>query len=205
VIIIPEKKVVLITPPRTGSTLLKELVPKHYPRAFQPYRHMEADGVPHGYDRWPRIGVFRPPLFRLWSLYNWCKTLPGSNRGTPAWRRKVALSVNRGFEAWLLNNSVVFTDPYDSAGMDFWPEYTVLHAIPENLKSLFHYLRPDLGTEVVTLQGALDLLEISTERVINSAFDEGEALAPPPVSGEVVLHLEMFHGWDLQTERRFSR
>ncbi|MBL3684559.1 hypothetical protein F2981_16960 [Sinorhizobium meliloti] len=40
-----------------------------YPRSTLIYRHMEADGVPAGYDRWRKVGVVRHPVERLWSLY----------------------------------------------------------------------------------------------------------------------------------------
>ena len=89
-IIIPEKELVLITPPRTGSTSLSDQIAQKYPMSFRPYRHMEADGVPFGYDRWRRVGVFREPVARLWSVYHYCKSVAISDRGTQA-RKAIAI------------------------------------------------------------------------------------------------------------------
>jgi hypothetical protein len=147
VLIIPELETVVILVPRTGSGSLKNAVLARYPKAFSPYRHMEADGVPHGYDRWRRIGVVRHPVERLWSLYKFLRDFGG--RYEPAYIAAMRASVGRPFSDWVLNNQVVFSNPYDSAGEGrFWPQYAVLHSLPENRKSQFVYLRPDLGTEV---------------------------------------------------------
>ena len=72
-ILIPEIETIVILVPRTGSGSLKRAILKTYSKAHVLYRHMEADGVPHGYDRWRRVGVARNPLDRLWSLYKFCK------------------------------------------------------------------------------------------------------------------------------------
>ena len=58
-ILIPEKQVVLILVPRTGSGTLKRAVKARYPKSILLYRHMEADGGPAGYDRWQKIGIVR--------------------------------------------------------------------------------------------------------------------------------------------------
>jgi hypothetical protein len=62
-----------ILTPRTGTRALKRAIAERYPQSFMLYRHMEADGVPQGYDRWPKIGVVREPVARLWSLYKYLK------------------------------------------------------------------------------------------------------------------------------------
>jgi len=58
-------------------------------------------------------------------------------------------SVLTDFSEWVLHNQIVFTSPYDRAGLGrFFPRYTNNHPMPENQKSQFVYLRPDLGTKI---------------------------------------------------------
>jgi hypothetical protein len=207
VIIIPEIETVVILVPRTGSGSLKRAVAERYPNSFALYRHMEADGVPHGYDRWRRVGVLRHPLDRLWSLYRFCRTTEGGTyaKYPELWKRLNA-SVDRPFDDWLLNNEVVFTQPYDSAGRGrFWPQYSVLHSLPENRKSQYLYLRPDLNTDIYLfdrldrLWRALDLPGVERQ---NATFGEP---CPPldDLSPEAWTHVQMFFAWDLvEWERR---
>lgn len=197
-IIIPEKEIVLITPPRTGSTTLRQMVGAYYPGAFMPYRHMEASGVPFGYDRWRRIGIYREPIARLFSLYNYCRMIYRSDRGTAGWRNKMHLATMGGFEDWLVTNEVVFTDPFDSEGQKYWPKYAVQAPVPENRKSLFTYIRPDLGTEVWHLQQALDYLGLHTTSRMNTSG----AFTPPTfdeLGPAAKVHMRRFHLWDLGT------
>lgn len=150
-IIIPEIETVLILVPRTGSGSLKRAVAERYPRSMLIYRHMEADGVPAGYDRWRRIGVVRDPIDRLASLYRFLGSAEFA-RGphTQHFRDTMRASVCRPFEDWLINNRVVFTSPYASdASMRFSAHHACRHPLPENRKSQFLHLRPDLGTEIV--------------------------------------------------------
>lgn len=146
-ILIPEIQTVVIMVPRTGTGSIKKAVAARYPNAMFLYRHMEADGVPAGYDRWQKVGVLRNPVDRLKSLYKFLKNFDGHyNR---AYIDSMRRSVNRSFSDWVLNNQTVFTSPYDSEGLGrFWPYYNVNHCLPENAKSQFIYLRPDLGTKI---------------------------------------------------------
>jgi hypothetical protein len=196
-IIVPEKEIVLITPPRTGSTTISDQILAKYPLAFRPYRHMEADGTPFGYDRWRRVGVFREPVARLWSVYHYCKTMVNSGRGTQTWRDNMLRSVEVPFEEWLVDNTLLFADPFDSVGARYFPRYAVRHGIPENKKSLFHYLRPDLGTEVVTLAEAMTIFGLDIDAKAN-----GSGCPPAPYMSELGReahqHMRAFHGWDLR-------
>lgn len=199
-IIIPEKEIVLVTPPRTGSTSLWNQVSRSFPLAFRIYRHMEADGVPFGYDRWRRVGVFRDPIARLWSLYHYCRHIAFTDRGTPTWRAKLWLSVQPPFEEWLVDNMMVFADPLDSATMGYHPRYSVRNALPENRKSQFLYLRPDLGVDVLLLDEVMLLLDLDARSKLNSSD------APQhPDWGELGTvarnHLIAFHSWDLEHSR----
>ncbi|MCM2441149.1 hypothetical protein HGO34_15615 [Agrobacterium vitis] len=194
-IIIPEVEIILITPPRTGSTTLSDQIAEKYPMSFRPYRHMEADGVPFGYDRWRRIGVFRYPIPRLWSVYHYCKSVAISDRGTPSWREKLRKSVDVPFDSWMTENSIVFTDPFDSAGPLYYPRYAVRSQIPENRKSLFMYLRPDLGTEIRSLVEVIEILSLDHSRQANAS-----ACPKPPRLSDLDkatrIHLQTFFQWD---------
>ena len=85
-IIIPEAEAVVILTPRAGSTALKRmLLNRDYPQAFSPYRHMEADGVPAGYEHYQKFGVVRKPLARLWSVY--CFLQRAVENPKPKWHK----------------------------------------------------------------------------------------------------------------------
>lgn len=192
-ILVPELETVVILVPRTGSGSLRRAIARAYPRSILLYRHMEADGVPPGYDRWRKVGVLRDPLDRLWSLYKFLKQFGGDH--DQAYIESMRASVRDPFDIWLRSNQTVFTSPYDSAGYGrFFPQYTVRHPVPENWKSQFVYLRPDLGTEVIGYSD-LDVLaarlkvELPRENVTTRETS-------PPLSGETRNHLNRVFKWD---------
>lgn len=191
-IIIPECKAVLITPPRTGSTSLRRAVRERYPDAWTPYRHMEADGVPQGYEQWQRVGVFRAPLSRMWSLYHYCRGLLHSSSGIEAWRQRLFASCERSFEDWLLNNTTPFTHPYSDHG-EFYPFYTIRHNLPETRKSLKLYLRPDLGVRVLLLSEVFRWLGLS--HVHHNATGAAQV---PKLSPAAERHMRTHLAWDLE-------
>lgn len=209
-ILIPELKTVVILVPRTGSGSLYRAILDKYPRAMMPYRHMEADGVPHGYDRWPKIGVLRHPLERLWSLYNFIARM-GSNRSLNTrfavdkhrdqYVERLRRSVTAPFAHWVVNNEVVFTDPYNgSGGLEYWPEYTVLHARPETKKSQFIYLRPDLGTEIFSFNRLHDIegrLDIKLDQH-NATDSQARLRALGQLPGTLRDHMQSYFAWDYQ-------
>ncbi len=161
-LIIPELKKVVIFTPRTGSGSLRRALQAKFPASMLLYRHMEAAGVPTGYDRWEKIGFIRDPLARLYSLYQFMNRYEGPHDKKPdqgeLYVKYLRNSVDgRTFEEWLLNNDYVFTSPFDG-GQDagpnstYYPHYNVLSPLPENRKSQFVYLRPDLGTRIVPFE-----------------------------------------------------
>lgn len=195
-IIVPEIETVVLLVPRTGSGSLKRALLARYPNAFMLYRHMEADGVPAGYDRWRRVGVCRNPLDRLWSLYKFIRTTGGgSYREWPELWARLQASLNRPFSEWVTDNETVFTNSHDSAGKGrFWPQFSILHSIPENRKSQFVYLRPDLGTKIVRFEDRHDLaaaLDVELPHV-----NATDSCPPPELSPEAADHMDRFFEWD---------
>ncbi len=198
-IIIPEIETVVILTPRTGTRSLRRAVEATYPKSMQLYRHMEADGIPRGYDRWKRVGVVRNPVDRLWSLYKYLKHMGISycQEHAPAYTLKMRRSVDRPFDDWLVNNDIPFTTPYDSANQGgFYPGFTVLHPLPENRKSQFVYLRPDLGTKIFKFT---DLGAFHRELGINPPHINGtEIAAPPPLLKEAQDYVNGCFAWDFE-------
>lgn len=206
-IIVPELKTVVILTPRTGTRSLKNALLKKYPQAFLLYRHMEADGVPHGYDRWHKVGVVREPVARLWSLYkyldrfglDWCA------EHDETYTANMRASVAKPFEEWLMTNELPFTSPYDSAGLGrFFPAYACRHPLPENRKSQFMYLRPDLGTEVVSY--AFESLialhhRLGVTSIIGRENGTSQSLhqsSPPPLSDQARAYVARWFAWDIE-------
>jgi hypothetical protein len=199
-IIIPERQLVVLLVPRTGSGSLRRAIEQRYPKAMMLYRHMEGDGVPHGYNHWGKIGVLRHPLERLWSLYKFMSTFNGTY--DPAYISAMRKSVRVPFSEWITNNETVFTSPYDSAGLGrFWPMYTVLHPLPENRKSQWQYLRPDLGTQMFSYERIRDIelyLDILLPRHNETSKSEGM----PIVSHEAQVHMFKWFEWDYRQHLR---
>ena len=196
-IIIPELDTVVITPPRTASTSLHKAVKAHYPSAFSLYRHMEANGVPPGYDLWRKIGVVREPLERLWSLYKYI------HKGESNYRQQIEKTKGNfelpEFNKWVINENIPLVTGFDYRERNlptYMPYYSCLVTLPETRKSQYYYLRPDLGTEIIRfdqLNKLEDALFLSIPRA--NGTDNNE---PPEISKEVEEHLKTFFSWDLK-------
>jgi len=203
-LLIPEIETVVILVPRTGSKALRLAIAERYPRAMQLYRHMEADGVPQGYDRWRRIGVVRDPVDRLWSLYRYLKWMGGQRDGMGKWEpvyvEKQRRSAELPFDQWLVENQTVFTSPYDSAcGDKFYPGFAVRHPLPENRKSQFIYLRPDLGTEVWRYADVDRLFDALG--VVPGAHNQNASESAPHLSSAASEHIQRWFAWDIDAAR----
>ncbi len=193
-IIVPELQLVVILVPRTGSGSLRRAVQKKYPQSMLIYRHMEADGVPQGYDMWPKIGVVRHPIDRLWSLYKFCKNFDGDYPNTN-YRNAMRASCALPFNEWLIENKTVFTHGWDTGyTTDYYPVNTVRHALPENRKSQLVYLRPDLGTQIYFFE---ELEQLARRLKIEMKPHNATKQEPPP---ELSLNVrkELAHNlkWD---------
>lgn len=198
-IIIPDLETVVILTPRAASSAIKDAVKTRYPGSFRPYRHMEADGVPLGYDRWRKIGVVRDPVERLWSLWKYLREMDGEPDGRGKWEPAYVAAMRRWaglpFDEWLVQNETVFTSPYASDGARFFPYFTVRHAMPENRKSQFVYLRPDLGTIIYRFDHVESLAaELDIELLRDNGTDPG---APPALSEVAQDHVGRFFAWDI--------
>lgn len=165
-LIVPELKTVFILVPRTGSGTLYRELKRVYPKSMLLYRHMEADGVPQGYDRWRRVGFVRHPISRLASLYKFMQTFGGgatvqggsASLDTQRIHRQVA---GRTFVEWLEQNNEPWTVPCDvNGGDDWWPILSRRNPAPENRRSQFSYLRPDLGTEIYKFENLTEMMRL---------------------------------------------
>lgn len=192
-ILIPEIETVVILTPRTGSGSLKKAIAAAYPESMQIYRHMEADGVPHGYDRWRKLGIVRHPVDRLWSLYKFLKNFDGPYAA--AYIAEQRASVGTPFSQWIVENRVVFTSPYDRDGSHFYPRYAVRHPLPETRKSQFFYLRPDLGTKIFRHEN-MDWLANNLLLKMGQE-NKTEPNRAPPLDAAAAQHIERFFSWDL--------
>lgn len=199
-ILIPQREIVLVLTPRTGSGSLKRAVMECYPGAIQLYRHMEADGVPHGYDRWQKVGVVRNPIDRLWSLYKFLGNMDGPY--APEYLAEQRNSVKMSFPLWITENRVVFTSAFDSGQMGrYYPNYAVRHPMPETLKSQFMYLRPDLGTKVFRYE---DMGELAVFLGVRDRLEIGErrnATQPrmrPVLTAEAMAHVNRVCRWEIE-------
>jgi hypothetical protein len=198
-IIVPELQRVAILVPRTGTRSLKNALLERYPESFMLYRHMEADGVPQGYDRWKKIGVVRHPVDRLWSLYKFLRHFGVSwaTQHDTVFTKSMRDSVSVPFNDWLMNNQLPFTTPYDSAGLGrFYPGYTTRHPVPENRKSQFVYLRPDLGTRIYKFD---DLRELYIDLGISDLYkisNDTEVVDHEPLSDETHEYVRRWFKWD---------
>ncbi|RVE90089.1 hypothetical protein CN238_11795 [Sinorhizobium meliloti] len=194
-ILVPELETVIILVPRTGSGSLRRAIAEKYPRSTLIYRHMEADGVPAGYDRWRKVGVLRHPVARLWSLYKFLRNFDGDH--DPAYIAAMRESVSMSFSDWIVDNRVPFTTPYDSAGYNrFWPQYTIRHPLPENRKSQFMYLRPDLGTEIEQFSNLAAIEERFRIKLPRHNATRSEPL--PELTSEALTHCHKHFAWDFR-------
>jgi hypothetical protein len=194
-LIIPEIETVLLLVPRTGSGSLYRAVQAAYPKSMLIYRHMEADGIPHGYDRWNKIGVVRDPIDRLWSLYKFLQNFDGNH--DPAYIARMRKSVERSFDGWIMHNEIVFTNPYDAAHLNrYWPRYTVNHPLPENRKSQYLTLRPDLGTQIYKYTQLNTLAERLKITLGNT--NKTDSSQRPILAAKTLDYLHTQFAWDFQ-------
>lgn len=203
-IIIPEIETVVILVPRTGSGSLRRAVAKRYPESMLLYRHMEADGIPRGYDHWERVGVIREPLSRLWSLYKFMRGYrPARPDQGQAYVEMLRRSASAPFSEWLVHNQTIFTSPFDSSNRGgFWPQYTVNHPLPENRKSQYWYLQPNHRTTLFPFSG-LRALEAHLDIQLGLE-NKTDPESMPPLSDAAAEHAARVFAWDFETLTRLN-
>jgi hypothetical protein len=195
-LIIPEQRCVVLQPPRTGSTSIRDAVLSTYPKAFSPYRHMERPGIPDAYVDWQVICILRHPLSRLVSLYAHMSDARSTTRQLPETRRRrLAQDVARPFHLWLEQSQEMFSDPFDEeGGPDAY--YKALTAIPIVRKSLSHWARADMGpVELLRLEEPTSIesrLGITLPHLNRSTAD-----ATVTTSARIQEHLDRHFAWDL--------
>ncbi len=195
-LLIPELETVLILVPRTGSGSLCKAVAKRYPQSKLLYRHMEACGVPRGYDRWQKVGICRNPMDRLWSLYKFMRAYDNDTYD-PAYRRSLNDSTKLPFAKWVVENQTVFTIPYDRSGRgQYHAQFTTNYPIPENQKSQFLYLRPDLGTTIFQFD---NLAYVAKWLDIDLGHENKTCQPPMPlITQEAMDYIRRVFAWDLE-------
>lgn len=201
-IIVPELQKVFVLVPRTGSGTLYREMRRVYPKAMLLYRHMEADGCPQGYDRWERHGFVRHPLARLYSLYQFMRGFGGGAQvqggAASADAARIHRQVARPFDDWLVNNRDAWTVPHDLNGNGvWWPVLSRRDCTPENIRSQWTYLRPDLGTIVhpfETLRDCMMQWGLDPTHVSNATKAHAEAA----FSRDAWAHAERYQAWDLE-------
>lgn len=211
-LIVPEIETVFILVPRTSTGTLTRVVKETYPRSMLLYRHMEANGVPLGYDRWRRVGFVRHPMVRLYSLWSFMQVWgekervaggPTNRERFPPEAERIAKQSDRPFEDWLLNNEQAWTTPNDLVtGAEYWPLLAKTDPAPENKRSQYSYLRPDLGTIIHKFE---DISEAYAEYGLE--LDQHANARPdrelPTFSEEAWRHVENFCAWDIDQHCKY--
>lgn len=195
-IIIPELETVLLQPPRTGTTSIREAVLKKYPKAFAPYRHMEYAGIPVGYERWRVVCQVRNPYQRMVSLFNYMKNPEVREDTDPVWIEKVKAETTLGFSHWLRNGSFVFANPAASDAKPFRPRHMCLYPLPEQQKSQSFYgkfANSFLYFENLALDAEKFLNIDAADIPVRGSTDN----LPYDFSVEDIKFMYKWHAWDI--------
>lgn len=202
-ILVPELKTIVLLVPRTGSSSIRQAVMDKYPNAIQLYRHMEADGVPFGYDKWTKVGVVRNPLDRLWSLYKFMRDYSGAQHSQERIMAMRGSALSRSFSDWIVHNQTPFTGADEEAPTSAntgWPQYSVLHTAPENKKSQAVYLRPDLGTVIYRY---CELNTFAKRLGVTLPFKNATPKEHrPAISRAAAEHMDKWFAWDYEISGR---
>lgn len=192
-LIIPELETVVLQPPRTGTSALKDAVLSAYPKAFLLYRHMEFAGIPSGYEQWTVVAQVRHPRRRLESLYQYMSAPEIRADTDPHWLTSVRAATSRGFEHWLLEDPYVFANPSPSEAKAFRPRYQVQFAWREQIKS--QRLWAARADRLIYFES----LEADAKHVLGITLDVRGASAPLHLTWtpSMEAHLRKWHTWDL--------
>ena len=179
-ILVPEIETIVLLVPRTGSTSLLRAVMSRYSKAKHLFHHMEADGVPQECAHWRKVGVVRHPIDRLWSFFKHFYSDHGVS-----------------FNEWLaMSHDVLMQRPE----FHLHRMFRLRHAIPENRKSQWYYIRPDLGTvhysykDLCLLHRDLDI----TDHVPPERLNASDPTSVPELTPDARHIIKTLHGWDME-------
>ena len=199
-IIVPELQVVVITPPRTASSALKNEICTRWAQAMPLYRHRERDGIPPGYDRWPVVGLMRHPLRRLLSFYYYMRKIPRSptTKEGALWIADCANDTNRPFKNWLLESRHAFHTPWTHH-----PKYDMVRYTASTRRSLRDYYLPE-QLDLTLFRMEYDMQRVRRYFDIPLVVQQNTASYDPVaeynkyiMDAEVVAFLKEFHAYDL--------
>lgn len=140
-IIVPELKSVLITPPRTASSSLRKYLPEKFPKAITLSYHGEYNMIPTCFSDYQVVGVVRDPLERLNSLYNFIRNADPKRFVEGYFGDVHKECMQMTFVQWLVYNKRAFTQP--RIGDTFYAKYNVHNVIPEIHKTYDMYFGPN--------------------------------------------------------------
>jgi len=190
-IIIPELKTVLLQPPRTGTTAVRDAVLAKYPKSFLLYRHMESDGIPFGYAHWHKVAQVRHPVDRLMSVFKYMREPIVKERTKLEWRARMMRATENGFDAWLQNKEI-FTSSMLPSGPDFRPRDAVKWSYPEQVKSQALWAR---DAELIMFEN----LEADALSQLGVEIEHKNQSAPYNVDYDLdnlISFIRLHHEWD---------
>lgn len=199
-IIIPQIKKIIITPPRCGSTSIWTAVKEKYPESIRLYRHMEASQIPFGYEDYDVHCIVRKPLERMISIYKFMVLFEGTSHTTEEFIGLIRRESAPGFHNWLMYCNVPIFGS-ERASIEKKPFYKTSVSMPENRKSQMFYAN---GAEIVLfdrMEYFFRGIGISELPVINGFID---SVLEEEINKDITDHasdirwcIKTFHKWDL--------
>lgn len=202
-LIIPEMHAVVITPPRTGSTAIRDAVFKTYRSAFSPYRHMERDGIPYGYGDYKVYCTFRDPLSRMQSLWRYFSDVSNERNphAPPLWIKRLNHMGKLEFSDWLTLCQEQFNEPFDDQGFMKGP-YVTKRVGPITRKPVYDYARPDLGP--VTIAGVQTIASRLGMGDVLTRQNTTDPIARVELTNEARAFMNTWHGKDYALALRLN-
>lgn len=160
-LIVPELKKVVITPPRSGSTALRALIREKYEHATSPFRHGEVAMLGHcelfeqvSDGEWSIVYILRDPLQRMISLWRYMHDVSYTRnaRASKEWVDRINKDADRPFNDWLWNSTELFNESNAKPGdWSVGSQYCTFFNVPATRKSAAQFLRyaPDRSVEIV--------------------------------------------------------
>lgn len=160
-LIIPELKKVVITPPRSGSTALRALIREKYEHATSPFRHGEVAMLGHCKlvkqvrdGEWSIVYILRDPLQRMISLWRYMHDVSYTRnaRAPKEWVDRINKDADRPFNDWLWNSTELFNESNAKPGDgSVESQYCTFFNVTATRKSAGEFLRyaPNRSVQIV--------------------------------------------------------